>query len=105
MRRRKSLAALVAVVLFFGGAGVGSAGDLTWNNGAANFLWDTTSANWTGLVWNNANNDGAIFAATGIGNVNVSVPITARSIDFRNSGYTLSGVGPLTLTTAGTSQL
>jgi hypothetical protein len=35
------------------------AGPLTWNNGAGNFLWDGSSANWSGSAWGSGND--AVF--------------------------------------------
>ncbi len=81
------------------------AGDATWNNGSTDFLWNTTSVNWTGAAWNNNTFDGAIFGATGIGSINVPGPISVRSVNFSSAGYTLGGAGSLNFTLAGTSTL
>src|SRR5262249_30271140 len=54
--------------------------------------WNTTAANWfngtTDVVWNNANNDTAIFAGSA-GTVTLGTGITAREIGFTTGGYTL----------------
>src|SRR5262245_40875192 len=71
------------------------AGDKTWNNGDGNFLWDTTSLNWTGTAWNNAAGDGAIFNLTGAGAVDVSSTINVNSLNFTVNGYSLNGTGSL----------
>src|SRR4051812_39331959 len=81
------------------------AGDVVWDNGASNSLWDTTSLNWTGAAWNNLAGDGAVFNGSGAGVISVAAPITVRSMDFRASGYGLSGAGPITLTSTGASTL
>lgn len=67
-----------------------------WSAGV-NYNWDTTTANWSGASWTNGND--AIFGATGIGTVNLGAGITANSVTFSNTGYTISG-GALTLTGA-----
>ncbi len=70
---------------------------LTWNNSATTGNWNTTAANWTGLTWDNANPDSAIFK-----NRNETVTLTeaitgghlAMSNDGRQSGnhlLTLAG--------------
>ncbi|MGH7176057.1 MAG: hypothetical protein ACREJC_01640, partial [Tepidisphaeraceae bacterium] len=50
------------------------AADVTWDNGSTNFVWDTSSLNWTGAAWNNAAGNGAIFGATGAGAITVPGP-------------------------------
>src|SRR4051794_19525774 len=62
------------------------AADVTWNNMAGNFLWNTTDMNWSTGLWNNANGDGAIFGATGAGTINVSAPINVSSLNFTANG-------------------
>ena len=76
--------------------------DVTWNNETGNFLWDTVSLNWTGMPWNNIAGNGAIFAATGAGAINVASAINVNSLTFNANGYTLGGAGSLTFV-AGTS--
>ncbi len=56
--------------------------------------WDTTSANWfdgtADVVWNNANNDIAVFAGSTGGIVSaVNTGITAGGINFTTDGYTV----------------
>ncbi|MCX6927800.1 MAG: autotransporter-associated beta strand repeat-containing protein, partial [Verrucomicrobia bacterium] len=68
------------------------AATLTWDNGQANMLWDTTSANWSGTaLWNNATSDSAVFGATGVGTVTLGEPITVGNITFDAAGYLISG--------------
>ena len=79
------------------------AGDLTWDNAAGTFVWNTTDLNWTGLPWDNAAFNGAVFGATGIGTITVATGINARGLNFgTNNGYTLTG-GSLNLSSLGTS--
>lgn len=65
--------------------------------------WDTTTALWTvdggttDQVWNNANNDVAIFDGTA-GTVTLSAAITANALNFNVSGYVITAN---TLTLAG----
>ncbi|MFL6530835.1 MAG: beta strand repeat-containing protein, partial [Chthoniobacterales bacterium] len=72
------------------------AADVTWDNGFGNFLWDLSSPNWSGALWNNAPGNGAVFGATGAGAINVSAPINVDSLGFLANGYTLNGTGPIT---------
>ena len=77
------------------------AGDGTGSGGAG--TWDTSTAVWYNAVdaaWVNANNDIAVFNGTG-GAVALGEAITAGGLTFNNTGYTVSGTGPLTL--AGTT--
>jgi autotransporter-associated beta strand protein len=62
---------------------------LTWNNGAGNMAWNTTSANFTGSVWNNSNPVSALFQSAGLGTVSVS-NINLHSIFFNADGYVLN---------------
>ena len=90
-------------------AGSLRAADVTWNNETGNFLWDTVSLNWTGMPWNNMAGNGAIFAATGAGAINVASAINVNSLTFNANGYTLGGAGSLTFvagsSTAGTGAI
>ena len=70
------------------------AGDVTWSNGSGNFTWDTTSINWSGVAWNNATFDGAIFGGTGAGTITVGEPITVRSISFTPSATRSTAPAP-----------
>ncbi|HEX5219668.1 MAG TPA: hypothetical protein VFZ59_08885, partial [Verrucomicrobiae bacterium] len=69
----------------------------TWNNNAANSLWDLSSANWAAPnIW--VDGDDAIFGATGVGEVTLGSAITVGDQTFNASGYTITGAGnPLTL--------
>lgn len=96
-----ALAAIAGLAL----SGSAWAGDVVWDNGSSNSLWDTVSLNWSGQAWNNSAGDGAVFDVNGIGPIGVPGPITVRSMDFRVGGYGLSGAGPITLTSAGSSTL
>lgn len=68
--------------------------DATWDNGTADFQWNTTSANWTGAPWTNAH--GAIFGTTGAGTINMAGPVSVNSLNFTANGYTINGAGPMT---------
>ncbi|MGH7176557.1 MAG: beta strand repeat-containing protein, partial [Tepidisphaeraceae bacterium] len=72
------------------------AADVVWDNGSTDFLWNTSSLNWTGAAWNNAAGNGAIFGATGAGAITVPGPINVNSMNFTAAGYSLSGPGPIT---------
>jgi hypothetical protein len=52
------------------------------------------------VAWSNAGNDNAFFT-TGAGIVNVTDNITARSITFSITGFTLNGANTITLVNAG----
>jgi autotransporter-associated beta strand protein len=77
-------------------SGVTHAAAQNWDAGV-NSNWDTTTANWSGAVWTN-NND-AVFGTTGSGTVNLGTGVTANSLTFNSTGYTISG-GTLGLTGA-----
>lgn len=76
------------------------AGDRTWDNGTSDFLWNTTSANWSGSTWSNAG-DAAIFGGLGQGTITLPSPINVRSFDVTSGTYTLAGVGGLTIVSSG----
>ncbi len=60
----------------------------TWNNGSANSIWDTTSANWASpATWQQGND--AIFGATGAGTVTLGTDIFCRNMTF-NANYTIN---------------
>jgi autotransporter-associated beta strand protein len=69
--------------------------------------WDSTSLSWwngtagSNQTWNNGNDDGAVFAGTA-GTVTLGSAITAGSLTFNTTGYTVAGTGPLTLAGAST---
>lgn len=91
--------ALFAATLGFAGVIASSAiaADVTWNNGSANSVWDTSSVNWSGTAWNNAAGDGAIFDATGAGAISLPGSIFVNSLRFKANAYALNGAGSLTL--------
>ncbi len=64
--------------------------NLTWSNGATTDAWNTTDANWTGFIWDNARPDHAIFGSTG-GTVNLAT-ITAGSVNIGNTGSNFTSV-------------
>ena len=91
-RLRFGVAALAVSVLALGLFGLNNAqaAALTWNNGAANLLCDTTSANGGGATTgNNTTPDSATFGATGVGTISLNEAITAASITFSTAGYTI----------------
>ncbi len=56
----------------------------TWNNGAANLLWDTTSANWASpSTWVQGND--AVFNAAGAGAITLGEDITFGNITINTS--------------------
>src|SRR5690606_35383938 len=80
------------------GASVATAADNLWTNGAADFVWDGSSANWTSPTsW--VNGDDAVFGASGIGTISLGAGVSANSLTFNSAGYSLGGTG-LTLTGA-----
>ena len=64
-----------------------------WNNGAGNFLWNTSSTNWGGAAWTPGAD--AVFGATGVGTVTVSGTQTLAdsltALDFDAADYKLTG--------------
>ena len=66
---------------------------MVWNNGAGTGNWNTADANWNhgSAIWDNLRPDSAIFAATGIGTVNLNQPVIAGSLYFQNPGFTITG--------------
>ena len=57
--RKVARCALTTAIAAMGQAGISRASDVAWDNGSGDFLWNTTSLNWTATSWNNANIDGA----------------------------------------------
>ncbi|MEI6297032.1 MAG: hypothetical protein WCO84_05315 [bacterium] len=94
----KKMPAVVFFVAFwmFFLPNISSAAPLTWDNGAGNMQWNTSSANWSGSVWNNSNIDSAIFDGVGAGTVSITTPITVGNITFTSAGFVL-GNGTTTL--------
>ena len=75
---------------------IATAADQTWIDTNANNDWNTTELNWdAGAAWTQSNS--AIFGGTGE-TVTLTAPITAESLTFNSSGYTIAGN---TLTLAG----
>ena len=100
---RRIAALLVALGVFAMHSAWGA--DNAWTNAAANATWNTTSANWTApAVWSNANVDSAIFGAVGAGPVSVTTPVTARGLQFNDTGYSLTG-STITLASGGGGSL
>jgi autotransporter-associated beta strand protein len=104
-KNARSLTAALVAAAGLALANSAGAADVTWDNGASNFLWDTTSLNWGGAAWNNAAGNAAIFGGTGVGPMAVPGSITVRSMNFTASGYSLAGPGPLSLTSSGAGTL
>ena len=78
------------------------AADNTWNNGAGNFQWDTTSANWAGpTIWNQG--DKAIFGATGAGSIGLGTNIYCSDMTF-NFSYDLNANGKFLTNESATGQ-
>ncbi len=73
--------------------------NLTWDNGAGTFAWNTTDTNWTGSVWNDSIPDNAIFN-NGSNTVNLTQPITAGSLTANFGG---APSGPHNLVLSGNS--
>ncbi len=89
----------MAMMFALAAAMTAQAASLTWT-GAGSMNWNTTDSNWGGPLWNNATPDSAIFGATGVGTVNLTVPIIANTLTFNNAGYTIVSN---TLTLGGTA--
>ncbi len=64
---------------------------LNWDNGAGNFIWSTSAANWTGSPWDNVILKSAVFGATGAGPITLGEPITAKNLTFDAPGYSIAG--------------
>jgi autotransporter-associated beta strand protein len=64
-----------------------------WNNGSGNFLWNTTTPNWSGSNWSSGTD--AVFGATGVGTITVSgtVPLadSTTSLCIDAPGYKIVG--------------
>jgi autotransporter-associated beta strand protein len=109
MRFDRFMSCPLALLVLAASTSVALGGDVTWDNngGTGDFNWNTSSPNWTGAAWNNANGDGAIFSSTAagvVGAINVPGAITANSINFSANGYTLNGTGSITLSVPLTPQ-
>ena len=93
------LTSLFAAFSLFSWGFQAEAAALNWNNGASNMQWDTTSANWTGSVWDNVTPASATFGTTGVGTISLTTPITTAGLTFNTTGYTIASN---TLTLSGT---
>ena len=63
----------------------------TWNNGSADFLWNTTSLNWAApTTW--VQGDDAIFGVTGAGTVTLGEDINVTNMTF-NANYIINAAG------------
>lgn len=74
------------------GSTQGGAG--TWNT--ADARWGTVAAGPYGTIWDNANNDTAIFGSTG-GAISLGTNITAGGLTFNTNSYSISAGNTLTL--------
>ncbi len=89
----------LAVLLVIALGGTMEAATKTWDNGSADFAWNTSSTNWTPSNW--ANGDEAVFGATGVGTITVDAGgVIATNLTFNTAGYTIGG-GTITLDTGG----
>lgn len=86
VRNQGTIAVLTAALWL---AAMSGAQAETWNNGSGNMLWDTNSVNW-GIKWVNDGTKYAGFDATGVGTVNVALPIQADYVNINYSGYTFT---------------
>ncbi len=68
--------------------GINLGGDGTWDNLTTSNWWDGVSEG--DVPWNNSNMDTAVFWGSA-GTIMLGVPITAGALDFRTTGYTLTG--------------
>ena len=74
----------------------------TWLNTSTDFLWNTSSANWTSpTVWADGND--AIFGTNGAGTVTLGTAITAHNVTVSAGDYTFTAPGGSTLTLGGTT--
>jgi len=84
------------------GAGLGGPG--TWSEGGAAAWFDPSLNGGTGgyVSWNSARGDTAVFAGPAGGTVAISGSVSAAGVEFRGSGYTVSGGGFTTLSSGTT---
>jgi len=83
--------------LFWSGNGTSQGGEGTWDT--TEERWGTDEGGPYTSIWNNSNNDTAVFAGTA-GTVTLGTGITAGGLTFNTAGYTITGN---TLTLAGAS--
>jgi len=68
--------------------------NITWDNGAGTYNWNTTDGNWSSFVWNNSGSDSAGFNGAGSGTVTLQQNIYASNVSKTSaSGYVLNGGG------------
>lgn len=97
--RQLSSRRLIVIAANLAACAAAHGADVNWTNGSSNFVWDTSSLNWSTGAWNNTNADGAIFGATGAGAVSVPGAVVVDSINFTDNGYVLNGAGPINFAT------
>lgn len=93
--------AVDAAPLYWDGDGSGAVGGGTGTWDATLTRWSTTSGGSTYQAWSNATNDDAVIQNT-LGTVTLGVAISAKSVTFGVSGYTVGGARTLTLAATGT---
>ena len=69
-----------------------------WKTGTGN--WDTSSAFWSGALWNNTGHYNAVFGGTA-GTVTLTEPVTAVDLEFNSGSYVIAGTSPNILTLTG----
>lgn len=84
---RPSLLALAVVAVAISSASAQTT--RTWDDGAGNATWDTTSVNWSGNTWTAG--DSAAFGATGVGTITVDGTQSVQNINITAAGYNFSG--------------
>jgi autotransporter-associated beta strand protein len=77
------------LIAFFTGISAGLCASQTWDNGAANFIWDTNSLNWSGSIYTNGND--ALFDVTGAGAISVTDTQSVGNITVNADGYSFNG--------------
>ncbi|MEY4939335.1 MAG: hypothetical protein RIQ93_1070 [Verrucomicrobiota bacterium] len=95
------LTAAQAVPLYWDGDGAGVVGGGSGNWNTSGTTWSTTAGGSTYQAWVNGNNDDAVFQNTA-GTVTLNAAVTAKSVTFGSTGYTLAGASALTLGATGT---
>lgn len=78
-------------ILSGGALSSANAVDFLWNNGAATGLWNTTDANWSGVVWENSPSSQALFTSAG-GTVSLAEPVNAGALTFGSTAFNAPGL-------------
>ena len=65
------------------------AATLTWNAGVDSD-WDTSTANWTGDIWDNGVPDDAVLDGSGSGTITLTESITAGTVDISAGAYAIA---------------